>query len=80
MASRLLAVTAARAVANVRVAPVGACGSHFDARSLIGTREVVGFGFNGQPNYVDRADFPMPAIRWKEPTPDIVVSHQFLRY
>ncbi|KAJ8969684.1 hypothetical protein NQ314_001638 [Rhamnusium bicolor] len=44
--------------------------------SLIGKREVVGFGFNGEPNYVDRYDFPMPAIRWKEPTPEILALRQ----
>nr|CAI5820723.1 unnamed protein product [Callosobruchus analis] len=43
-------------------------------RTLIGKREIVGFGFNGEPSYVDRTDFPMPAIRWKEPTSDIQVS------
>ena len=39
----------------------------------IGSREVVGFGTNGVPNYLDRVDFPMPAIRYKEITPDIAV-------
>jgi len=39
--------------------------------SKIGNREVVGFGFNGGANYVDRVDFPMPAIRYKENTADI---------
>merc|ERR1711926_11822 len=39
----------------------------------IGNREIVGFGMNGQPNYLDRVDFPMPAIRYKEMTPDIQV-------
>lgn len=74
MAGRLLCVTAARAAARVRLVPVGACGSHYDSRALIGNREIVGYGYNGEPNYVDRADFPLPAIRWKEPTPDITVS------
>merc|ERR1739838_1160662 len=37
----------------------------------IGNREVVGFGYNGDNNYVDRIDFPMPAIRFKENTPDV---------
>jgi len=37
----------------------------------IGTREVVGFGFNGTPGYVDRVDFPMPGVRFKEVTPDV---------
>lgn len=47
-------------------------------RSRIGSREVVGFGFNGQCSYQDRVDFPMPAIRFKENTPDIVVSTNIL--
>ncbi|KAL0812171.1 hypothetical protein ABMA28_009548 [Loxostege sticticalis] len=37
----------------------------------IGNREWVGFGFNGQPNYVDRPDFPMPAVRFRPDTPDV---------
>ncbi|XP_056640883.1 cytochrome c oxidase subunit 4 isoform 1, mitochondrial-like [Diorhabda sublineata] len=40
-------------------------------RKMIGNREIVGFGYNGQPNYIDRVHFPMPAIRWREPTPEI---------
>lgn len=48
------------------------------ARAMIGKREIVGYGFNGQPNYLDRPDFPMPAIRWKEPTADIKVSGKLL--
>jgi cytochrome c oxidase subunit 4 len=34
----------------------------------IGNREIVGPGSSGEPNYVDTADFPCPAIRWGEPT------------
>lgn len=45
--------------------------------SKIGNREVVGFGLNGEPSYIDRVDFPMPAIRFKESTPDIQVRHNF---
>ncbi|ENN71500.1 hypothetical protein HUJ04_013296 [Dendroctonus ponderosae] len=37
----------------------------------IGSREIVGYGLNGQPCYADWADFPFPAIKWKETTPDI---------
>jgi len=40
-------------------------------RSKIGSREVVGFGVNGEANYVDRIVSPFPAIRFKEDTPDI---------
>merc|ERR1712106_128878 len=42
----------------------------------IGNREVVGFGYNGDNNYVDRIDFPMPAIRFKENTPDVQALHE----
>jgi hypothetical protein len=47
-------------------------------RSRIGNREIVRFGFNGQYSYKDRVDFPMPAIRFKENTPDLVVSTNIL--
>lgn len=40
----------------------------------IGNREVVGFGFNGEPNYMDRTDFPFPAIRFVENSPEVMVS------
>lgn len=73
MAGRLLALSAARAACRVRLVPSGACGAH-DNRALIGNREIVGYGFNGEPTYIDRSDYPMPAIRWKEPTPEITVS------
>lgn len=38
---------------------------------LIGNREQVGYGWCGQPWYEDTALFPFPAIRYKEPTPEI---------
>merc|ERR1711915_238200 len=50
--------------------------ANMGAVSKIGNREVVGFGFNGERNYVDRVDFPMPAIRFKENTPDIQALHE----
>ncbi|KAK3589087.1 hypothetical protein CHS0354_017424 [Potamilus streckersoni] len=37
----------------------------------IGKREIVGYGYNGLPNYMDRADFPFPAIRFREETQEI---------
>lgn len=64
MASRLL-VSSLRHLQKIPKA--GMSSTH----SKIGGREVVGYGFNGQPNYVDRVDFPLPAIRFKENTPDI---------
>lgn len=37
----------------------------------IGNREVVGHGWNGQASYVDRVDYPMPGVRFRENTPEI---------
>nr|CAH7718623.1 unnamed protein product [Callosobruchus chinensis] len=42
----------------------------------VGTREMVGFGINGTPSYVDKADFPFPAIRYKETTPEIQALYE----
>jgi cytochrome c oxidase subunit 4 len=50
--------------------------ANMGAVSKIGNREVVGFGYNGDKNYVDRIDFPMPAIRFKENTPDVQALHE----
>ena len=36
------------------------------AHSMIGKREIVGYGINGSPNYCDKEDFPFPAIRFRE--------------
>ena len=40
----------------------------------IGKREVVGFGMNGEENYIDDVHFPFPAIRFKEDNAEITVS------
>ncbi|ERL90347.1 cytochrome c oxidase subunit 4 isoform 1, mitochondrial [Dendroctonus ponderosae] len=45
-------------------------------RNLIGNREIVGFGMNGQPVYVDAHDYPFPAIRWKETTTELQALHE----
>jgi cytochrome c oxidase subunit 4 len=47
-----------------------------EALSKIGNRDIVGYGWNGQPCYADRVDYPMPAIRFKENTPDIVALRE----
>lgn len=41
-------------------------------KTRIGKREVVGFGMNGEPSYVDHLTYPFPAIRFKEDTPEIL--------
>jgi len=44
----------------------------------IGNRDIVGHGWNGQTVYADRLDYPLPAIRFKENTPDIIVGIMML--
>lgn len=73
MAVNLFKHTAKSFTRNSRFAIQSAAMSdHY--KGIIGKREVVGFGYNGMPVYHDRSDFPLPAIRWKESTPDISVS------
>jgi hypothetical protein len=67
MAGRLLAVAI-----NAPKTPMGACTIHH--LSKIGNRDIVGYGWNGQTCYADRVDYPMPAIRFKENTSDVLVS------
>ncbi|KAJ8932679.1 hypothetical protein NQ318_020328 [Aromia moschata] len=69
MASSLIILQ--RALKNVPKIPLRAAPMSSYTRTLIGKREIAGFGFNGEPSYMDRPDFPMPAIRWKEATPDV---------
>jgi len=38
----------------------------------IGKREVVGFGANGEENYIDHVHYPFPAIRFKEDSGEIL--------
>ncbi|XP_051173382.1 cytochrome c oxidase subunit 4 isoform 1, mitochondrial-like [Leptopilina boulardi] len=42
----------------------------------IGNRDVVGFGINGTECYIDRFERPMPAIRFKENTPDVMALRE----
>jgi len=41
-------------------------------KTYIGTREVVGYGMNGEEIYIDNVHYPFPSIRFKEDTPQIV--------
>lgn len=68
MALRLLALSLRRSAA---LTPSGA--RAFSYTEKIGKREIVGYGCNGLPVYIDRTDYPMPAIRFKEDTPEILV-------
>merc|ERR1712088_1233229 len=50
----------------------GAEVQHLPIKTEIGTREVVGYGMNGEETYIDHVAFPFPAIRFKEDTPEIL--------
>ncbi|KAF5297572.1 hypothetical protein FQR65_LT10003 [Abscondita terminalis] len=68
MAGRLLTLGSKLKIKS----PFGSAGAHQVAVSSSGTRELLGFGINGQPVYQDRPDIPMPAIRWQEETSDVL--------
>ncbi|EDV92401.1 cytochrome c oxidase subunit 4 isoform 1, mitochondrial [Drosophila grimshawi] len=49
-----------------RVSTISRRFTHHDAtRAMGGGRELVGYGINGTPCYIDCADFPFPAIRYR---------------
>lgn len=83
MASNMLASSVKRSTALVPICRHFASASSTPAplteqaiyADKIGKREIVGFGWNGLPAYDDRVDFPFPAIRWREETAQIKVSH-----
>jgi len=65
--ARLLQARVPSASQSCQGSAVAGAIDHNDPYNFIGKREVVGFGHNGGLYYVDRKDFPMPAIRWMEP-------------
>lgn len=77
MASRMMAL-AVRSSSKAQISLIAARASSSSAQaeqlSRIGNRDIVGYGWNGEPIYQDRVDYPMPAIRFKENTPDVLVS------
>ncbi|XP_015789270.1 cytochrome c oxidase subunit 4 isoform 2, mitochondrial [Tetranychus urticae] len=46
--------------------------SYYEYKDVIGNREIVGFGNDGQPFYFDRLNKPFPAIRFKEDTSEML--------
>jgi hypothetical protein len=60
---------------HVAAATHHAVGHHeFDRKvhyPRIGNREIVGFGHNGQPQYFDHPNMPLPAVRWSEDSAEI---------
>ncbi|KAJ8680440.1 hypothetical protein QAD02_016227 [Eretmocerus hayati] len=41
-----------------------------------GKREVVCYGASGEPTYIDCVEYPWPAIRYKEMTPDLLALRE----
>lgn len=41
-----------------------------------GNRDIVGYGWNGLPTYMDRVEFPAPAVRFQENTKEVVELRQ----
>ncbi|XP_078044978.1 cytochrome c oxidase subunit 4 isoform 1, mitochondrial isoform X2 [Augochlora pura] len=54
----------------------GMSGVAFYFPDKIGNRDVVGHGPNGAEEYIDRLDCPMPAIRFKANTPEIMALRE----
>ncbi|OXU20130.1 hypothetical protein TSAR_003374 [Trichomalopsis sarcophagae] len=45
-------------------------------RRIIGNREIVCHGMNGNPTYIDSWDYPFPAIRYRECTPELMALRE----
>ncbi len=43
---------------------------------VAGNRDIVGYGWNGDPSYIDRPEFPFPAVRFRENTPDVLALRE----
>ena len=52
---------------------MSAGGSPLPIKVDIGSREVVGYGSNGEEIYIDNVHFPYPAIRFQEGKGEIAV-------
>ncbi|XP_050401339.1 cytochrome c oxidase subunit 4 isoform 1, mitochondrial [Patella vulgata] len=42
----------------------------------LGNRDIVGYGFNGDPTYADRLEYPCPAVRFKENSSEVMALRQ----
>lgn len=79
MASRMMAValrqncSATPSMMIVRAAHHGPNVHLQEKLEKVGNRDIVGFGWNGEPIYFDRPDYPFPAIRFRENTSDVKV-------
>ncbi|XP_037960386.1 cytochrome c oxidase subunit 4 isoform 1, mitochondrial [Teleopsis dalmanni] len=78
MALRLINMALRRQLAQQLPRNATQVGSVASVHTLekIGKREIVGFGWNGDPVYYDRVDYPMPAVRFREPNNEINALRQ----
>lgn len=53
----------------VGISAVRCCSRREFEENRIGMREIVGYGRNGEPSYIDSEAFPYPSIRFQEITP-----------
>ncbi|CRK87193.1 CLUMA_CG000998, isoform A [Clunio marinus] len=80
MASRMMAIAVRNStktqlsLVSTRSASSG--GQYAEQLAKIGNRDIVGYGWNGELVYHDRVDYPMPAIRFKENTPDVMALRE----
>ncbi|XP_076249373.1 cytochrome c oxidase subunit 4 isoform 1, mitochondrial [Calliopsis andreniformis] len=58
--------------ANVR----GMSSTAVEVHDKIGNRDIVGYGSNGEITYLDRTDYPMPAVRFKANTSDVMALRE----
>ena len=42
----------------------------------LGNRDIVAYGWNGYPSYMDRSEFPCPPVRYKENNKDILALRE----
>jgi len=78
MALRLLSMAMRRQMAQQLPRTSMQTGSVASVHTLdkIGKREIVGHGWNGTACYADRVDYPMPAVRFREPTNELNVLRE----
>lgn len=76
LANKIMAM-ALRQVPKAQLVRMSSSGSSLaTSRAKIGNREVVGYGWNGEPTYQDRVDYPMPSVRFQENTPQVLALRE----
>ncbi|KAK9501405.1 hypothetical protein O3M35_012137 [Rhynocoris fuscipes] len=62
-----------RSIVHKSLRPVTVNSVRFGSGAVtkIGRREIVGYGFSGEPVYYDSWQYPFPAVRYREITPEL---------